>query len=57
MGKETRKLIGSQLATVYKPETSSLPVRVVELLAQLAVAEAMAEYDRRRPAAHAVSPD
>jgi hypothetical protein len=51
MSKEARTLIGSQLATVYKPEDTSLPLRVIELLARFAVVEAMAEYDRcRRPA-------
>jgi hypothetical protein len=48
MGKETRKLIGSQLATVYKPESSALPLQLIELLAKLAVAEAMSDFDRRR---------
>ena len=48
MSKQTQKLIGSQLATVYKPESSALPLQLVELLARLAVAEAMSDFDRRR---------
>ena len=50
MGKQTQKLIGSQLANLYKPESSAMPLQLIELLARLAVAEAMSDYDRQRSA-------
>ena len=48
MSQETRSLIGPQLGALYHERLSPLPVRLVELLARLCVAEAMAEYDRAR---------
>ena len=51
MSEETRSLIGPQLGALYDERLSPLPLRLVELLAGLCVAEAMAEYDRNRSAA------
>jgi hypothetical protein len=48
MSQETRSLIGPQLAALYDERMLPLPLRLVELLARLCVAEAMAEYDRAR---------
>ena len=50
MSHDARTLIGPQLAALYGERLSALPVRLVELLARLCVAEAMAEYDRARSA-------
>ncbi len=47
MSQETRSLIGPQLAALYDERMPPLPLNLVELLARLCVAEAMAEYDRR----------
>jgi hypothetical protein len=47
MSQETRSLIGPQLAAFYDERMPPLPLCLVELLARLCVAEAMAEYDRR----------
>jgi len=48
MSQETRALIGPQLAALYDAAMQPLPVQLVELLARLCVAEAMAEFDRAR---------
>ncbi len=48
MSQETRSLIGPQLAALYDERMPPLPLQLVELLARLCVAEAMAEYDRAR---------
>ena len=48
MSQETRSLIGSRLAVLYEDRVSPLPLQLVELLARLCVAEAMAEFDRSR---------
>ena len=48
MSQEARSLIGPQLAALYEGRLAPMPVRHVELLAALCVAEAMAEYDRAR---------
>ncbi|HEX2554524.1 MAG TPA: hypothetical protein VHL98_12545 [Microvirga sp.] len=48
MSQETRSLIGPQLAALYDGRLTSLPTHLVELLARLCVAEAMADYDRAR---------
>jgi hypothetical protein len=47
MSQETRSLIGPQLAAFYDESMPPLPLTLVELLARLCVAEAMAEYDRK----------
>ncbi len=51
MGQTTRHLIGSQLASFYEARLTALPLRLVELLARLCVAEAMADFDRARGSA------
>ncbi len=48
MSQEARSLIGPQLAVLYEARLSSLPLRLVELLAHLCVAEAMTDYERTR---------
>ncbi len=48
MSQVTRRLIGPQLAALYEGSLTPLPLVLVELLARLCVAEAMAEFDRRR---------
>jgi hypothetical protein len=48
MSQETRNLISPQLAALYDENMPPLSVRLVELLARLCVAEAMAEFDRAR---------
>ena len=47
MSQETRSLIGPQLAAFYDESMPALPLHLVELLARLCVAEAMAGYDRK----------
>ena len=44
MNPEIRNLIGAQLASLYDAGMTSLPLGLVELLARLCVAEAMAEF-------------
>ena len=46
MSQDIRRNIGLQLASYYDSHLTSLPLRLVELLARLSVAEAMAEFDR-----------
>ncbi len=42
----TRLLLGRELAALYDAETSSMPLVLIEQMARLAVAKAMAEFDR-----------
>jgi hypothetical protein len=46
MSEDVRFAIASQLGAVYEAHIPPLPLPLVELLARLCVAEAMAEYDR-----------
>ena len=46
MSRETRSLIGPQLVALFEERLAPLPLRLVELLARLCVAEAMVEFDR-----------
>ena len=47
MAEDVRKVIGSQLAAMYETDMAPLPLTLVSLLAHLAVAEAMAEFNSR----------
>lgn len=47
MAQDPRHAIGSHLARLYAAPVPSLPLSLVELLARLAVTEAMADFDRR----------
>ncbi len=48
MSHEARSLIASQLGAMYEAHMPPLPLPLVELLARLCVAEAMAEYDKAK---------
>ena len=40
--------LGRELAALYDAETASIPLVLIEQMARLAVAEAMANFDRSR---------
>jgi hypothetical protein len=44
----TRLHLGRELAALYDAETSSMPLVLIEMMARLAVVEAMADFDRSR---------
>jgi hypothetical protein len=46
MSHEAHSLIASQLGAMYEAAMPPLPLPLVELLARLCVAEAMAQFDR-----------
>jgi hypothetical protein len=48
MRQDIHRSIGLQLASFYDAHLTSLPLYLVELLARLSVAEAMADFDRAK---------
>jgi hypothetical protein len=48
MSLETRSLVSRELQALYEASLAPIPVRLVELLARLCVAEAMVEFDKAR---------
>jgi hypothetical protein len=48
MSDDIRQAIAAELAVLYDGQASPLPMRFTELIAHLAVREAMREFDRAR---------
>ena len=48
LGPAIRMHLGRELAVLYDAQTSSMPLVLIEMMARLAVAEAMANFDRSR---------